>query len=237
MSTTPAVARQWKLAKNPVAGEKFSSFFALHEVPLTNQDQTPEGQGGKSAKNKVLVKLRYLSNDPSQRTWIGEGKRSYMEPILPGQVMRAWGAGEVIESFKPEFKKGDMVAGQLDWKEYALFEDPPKGGAGLEVLPQGVDPADYLAMGMTVRLLEFAMSLVKKTDIMLSRPLLLTLVFSRLANAHRMIRLSSSLEQPVLLARLRFRLPSTSSRSPTSLVSLAQRRSASSSRTLVAMLR
>ena len=41
-----------------------------------------------------------------------------------GELMTCWGIGKVIESYKPEFKKGDLVWGFLAWSEYMLFENP-----------------------------------------------------------------------------------------------------------------
>lgn len=65
---------------------------------------------GSPASGQVLLKMQWLSVDPGMRGWITP-KRSYMPPVQPGEVMRAFGVGEVIESATEGFKPGDMVTG------------------------------------------------------------------------------------------------------------------------------
>lgn len=53
------------------------------------------------------------------RGWMNEGK-SYIPPVGIGVIMRAYAAGEVIESKHPEFQVGDQVTGLFGVQEYAL---------------------------------------------------------------------------------------------------------------------
>lgn len=46
--------------------------------------------------DEVTVRMSHLSVDPGMRGWITP-KRSYMPPVQPGEVMRAFGVGEVVE--------------------------------------------------------------------------------------------------------------------------------------------
>lgn len=77
---------------------------------------TPELQ-----ENQVLVKVQYLSIDPAMRGWMNEGK-SYVRPVRIGEVMRALGAGVVVDSKHPDFKAGDYATGITGVQEYAVLE-------------------------------------------------------------------------------------------------------------------
>ena len=67
-------------------------------------------EADRPGEGEFLAEVRYLSLDPAMRGWIKEGK-SYIEPVAIGAVMRAGGAGEVIESNHPDFAVGDHVVG------------------------------------------------------------------------------------------------------------------------------
>lgn len=68
-------------------------------------DPTPPPVAG-----EVVVRIAYVSVDPGMRGWITP-KRSYMPPVQPGEVMRAFGIGEVIESAADGLAAGDWVTG------------------------------------------------------------------------------------------------------------------------------
>jgi len=72
-------------------------------------------------ENQVLVKVQYLSIDPAMRGWMNEGK-SYVRPVRIGEVMRALGAGVVVDSKHPDFKTDDYVTGITGVQEYAVLE-------------------------------------------------------------------------------------------------------------------
>src|SRR3546814_13525078 len=71
--------------------------FALDEQPV----RAP-GEG------EALIETLLLSVDPAMRVWISENP-GYVEPVLPGDVMRAGGIGRVIESRSPAVAAGDLV--------------------------------------------------------------------------------------------------------------------------------
>jgi NADPH-dependent curcumin reductase CurA len=58
----------------------------------------------------VQVALSHLSVDPGMRGWITP-KRSYMPPIKPGDVMRAFGVGRVVASQCDGLAVCDVVSG------------------------------------------------------------------------------------------------------------------------------
>ncbi|GAC1434851.1 MAG: NADP-dependent oxidoreductase [Solirubrobacteraceae bacterium] len=68
---------------------------------------------------EVLVEVLLISLDPAMRGWMNEG-RSYVPPVAIGEVMRALGAGRVIESRDPDFNVGDHVTGLFGVQEFAL---------------------------------------------------------------------------------------------------------------------
>lgn len=63
--STPATTRQWILAEYPQAHLDVEKTFKLIETNL----YFDEGKRHK-ARNRILVKSLWFSNDPSQRTWM-----------------------------------------------------------------------------------------------------------------------------------------------------------------------
>ena len=97
---------------------------------------------------EVLVKVRYLSIDPTIRGWLNDAP-GYLPPIGLGEVIRSGGIGEVIASNNDAYPVGATVFGMLGWQEYAVID--PNGA--LTVVPEGVDPTWVLSVfgitGMT----------------------------------------------------------------------------------------
>ncbi|MCF5295413.1 NADP-dependent oxidoreductase, partial [Pseudomonas syringae] len=104
--------RQFLLAKRP-SGDARREDFTYQEVPVSAL-----------ADGQILVRSKYLSLDPAMRGWMNEGK-SYIPAVELGEVMRAIGVGEVIESKNPKFAVGDHVQGRLGVQDY--FAGEPKG--------------------------------------------------------------------------------------------------------------
>ncbi len=114
----PTTFRQWILKSKPPPGDlNLSEIFEIETVDII--DEPKEG--------KFLVKLEAYSHDPAQRGWIAykadaDPERLYVPPIHEGEVMRAGGIGTVVESWNPEYQKGDKVYGYFGWVEYALVD-------------------------------------------------------------------------------------------------------------------
>ncbi len=68
-------------------------------------DPTPEPEEG-----EVTLRLEYISIDPAMRGWITP-KKSYIEAVPEGDVMRAFGVGRVTKSRFPGLKVGDYAFG------------------------------------------------------------------------------------------------------------------------------
>lgn len=95
--------------------------------------------------NQVLVQVQYLSIDPAMRGWMNEGK-SYIRPVRIGEVMRALGAGVVVDSKHPDFKAGDFVTGGTGVQEYVALD----GKDLVKVDPEFIPLPSYLGtLGMS----------------------------------------------------------------------------------------
>lgn len=127
--------RQWLLSKRPV-GMVGPHNFELREAAVAGLEE-----GG------VVVRNLMFSFDPTQRGWM-EDRPSYMPPVAIGEVMRATGVGQVIESKRDEFAVGDLVQGMLGWQDYCVTS--AAGPLALTKLPEGVTPELALsALGLT----------------------------------------------------------------------------------------
>lgn len=123
--------RQWVLRSRPnglVGDEHFELLEAVVPDP---------GPG------EALVRVVWLSVDPTQRGWLNEGP-NYMAPVALGDVMRATGVGRVVASRSPDYAVGDWVAGPVGWQEWTIA-----GGGGLlgfNVVPPGIEPRAMLGL-------------------------------------------------------------------------------------------
>ena len=85
---------------------------------------------------EALVRVRFLSIDPTIRTWMNEGA-SYLPPIKLGEVVRSMGVGEVVSSETDAYGVGDFVFGPTGWQDFTLAG---VGSTKMDVLPPGVAP-------------------------------------------------------------------------------------------------
>jgi hypothetical protein len=98
--------RQVRLVTRP-DGIPQAAHFRLVDMP------EPVPQDG-----EVLVRNRFLSVEPAMRGWVSS-VANYARPVEIGEVMRAYTAGEVVESRHPDFAPGDPVVGMLGWQTHA----------------------------------------------------------------------------------------------------------------------
>jgi NADPH-dependent curcumin reductase CurA len=94
----PAPPTQVRLAAYPKGMPGEDTWTFTHDAP-------PEPADG-----QVRVRMDWISVDPGMRGWITP-KRSYMPPVEPGEVMRAFGVGTVVESRFERLAAGDIVTG------------------------------------------------------------------------------------------------------------------------------
>jgi hypothetical protein len=95
-----------------------------------------EGAVPEPGPGQALVRVRYLSIDPTIRTWMND-VTGYLPPIALGEVVRSVGLAEVVATNSDRYRVGDLVYGLTGWQDYLLAG----GGVGdMEILPSGVDP-------------------------------------------------------------------------------------------------
>jgi NADPH-dependent curcumin reductase CurA len=85
------------------------------------------------APGQALVRMLFLSVDPTTRIWMGE-RRGFMPSVAIGAVMRGLGVGEVVASRREDMNEGDLVAGFTGLQEFCLADDSLLD-APLTVLP------------------------------------------------------------------------------------------------------
>lgn len=133
MSEANADVMQFRMARYP-AGAGREGVFELTRDPL------PELNDG-----DVHLRLTHISVDPGMRGWITP-KRSYMPPVQPGEVMRAFGVGEVIESKADGVQVGDWMTGFTGVQTQAVLPARALRKINTQLAP----PRDYLSgLGMT----------------------------------------------------------------------------------------
>lgn len=91
---------------------------------------------------EALAKVRYLSIDPTIRTWMDDAP-GYLPPIAIGEVVRAGGVAEVLESNSERYAPGDLLFGLTGWQEYVIADG---GERALQKLPPGVSPTAALGV-------------------------------------------------------------------------------------------
>ena len=113
--------QQWRLAARPEGLIKETDFKWDEEgIPTLGESE-------------VLVRVVYLSLDPTNRGWMNTGE-GYLPGVGIGDVMRGIAIGVVEESNNPKFNVGDIVQGMLGWQRYLITN-----GKGLSKLPHVPD--------------------------------------------------------------------------------------------------
>jgi len=148
-NSLPTKTRQWTLTNPPTGKPTYGSADSTFTLETKDIPALSSGQ--------ILVQTLYLSNDPAQRGWISppsqiDPKRLYVPPVQAGEAMRARGLGKVLASQNSEFAEGDVVQGNLNWREYAVLDagEPSQGVRKVQELPGGLSVTHYLgALGGT----------------------------------------------------------------------------------------
>jgi NADPH-dependent curcumin reductase CurA len=144
--------RQWLLEARPQGIIKESDFRWNETSVLPLKD------------GQVLVRNLAFSFDPTQRGWMSMD--TYMPAIPLGQTMKAGTVGQVVESKREGFAKGDLVQGLFGWEDYTV--NGGEGLMGLQKLPRGTDPILALSLlgttGLTAYFGTLAVGAVKAGD-------------------------------------------------------------------------
>jgi len=107
-----------------------------------------EADAPEPGEGEALARVRYLSIDPTIRTWMDDAP-GYLPPIAIGEVVRSGGVAEVVSSNSASFKPGDLLFGFTGWQDYVLASE----ATGYQALQDGVSPTMALSLfgitGMT----------------------------------------------------------------------------------------
>jgi NADPH-dependent curcumin reductase len=106
------INRQLRLQSRP-KGLLAPGDLQLAEAPV------PELKDG-----QALARVKYLSIDPTMRVWMAVD--TYLPAVAIGEVMRAFGFAEIVESRHPDLKKGDRVTGLTGLQNYVVIDDSGK---------------------------------------------------------------------------------------------------------------
>lgn len=71
-------------------------------------------------EGQFLVRVLYLSMDPSQRSYVHEVP-SFWKRVPPGEVMAGRGFGQVVASRAEGVAEGDLIVGPVGWREFAVL--------------------------------------------------------------------------------------------------------------------
>lgn len=80
------------------------------------------GDAPAPADGEALVRTTYVGIDAAARTWLND-QPGYLPPVQLGEVIRAAGIGEVVESRCAAYRVGDVVTTLTGFQEYVLVRD------------------------------------------------------------------------------------------------------------------
>jgi NADPH-dependent curcumin reductase CurA len=132
----PLINRQLRLKTRP------EGLVSRDDFDLVEQ-AVPDLQDG-----EVLVRVLYLSMDPTNRVWMRDIPQ-YLPPVAIGEVMRALGLGRVVQSRSAHYAEGDLVQGVTGWQDYLLLHESAKGYVRLPADPGIPLPTLLGAAGMS----------------------------------------------------------------------------------------
>src|SRR3954454_25199381 len=97
--------------------------FLLRERPSGRIDENTfelvEEAVPELAEGEALVRKRYISVGPTNRTWINDTP-TYLPPVQIGEVMRACVLGEVISTNSTCPQEGQFFQRIAGWKPYVV---------------------------------------------------------------------------------------------------------------------
>jgi NADPH-dependent curcumin reductase len=91
---------------------------------------------------EALARVRYLSIDPTIRTWMDDAP-GYLPPIAIDEVVRSGGIAEVLQSNSERYSEGDLLFGMTGWQDYAIADE---GARAMQPLPPGVSATTALSL-------------------------------------------------------------------------------------------
>ena len=98
------------------------------DFKITSEEDPSPGEG------EILLKSLYISVDPYLRGRM-RNEESYIPPFKLNAPLESNVVAEVVETNNSNFKKGDFVAGMLQWKEFQISK-----GTGLNKIDKELAP-------------------------------------------------------------------------------------------------
>jgi NADPH-dependent curcumin reductase len=123
-------------ARRLILAERPTAMVEERTVSLQETDVPEPGVG------EALAKVRYLSIDPTIRTWMDDAP-GYLPPIGIGEVVRSGGVAEVLQSNSELYAPGDFLFGLTGWQDYVIADG---GERAMQKLPAGVSPTAALGV-------------------------------------------------------------------------------------------
>ena len=74
------------------------------------------------ADGEALLRTTYIGLDAAARTWLND-QAGYLPPVALGEVVRAAGIGEVVETRCDAYQVGDIVTTLTGFQEYSIIRD------------------------------------------------------------------------------------------------------------------
>jgi len=119
-----------------VLAERPTGMIGESTVRLDEADVPQPGPG------EALARVRFLSIDPTIRTWMDDAP-GYVPPIAIDEVVRSGGIAEVVQSNCDRYSPGDLLFGMTGWQDYVIADE---GARTMQPLPPGVPP--HVALGI-----------------------------------------------------------------------------------------
>ena len=142
-----------------VLAERPSGMVDERTVRVEETDVPTPGEG------EALARVRYLSIDPTIRTWMDDAP-GYLPPIAIDEVVRSGGVAEVVQSNSDRYASGDLLFGMTGWQEFVIADE---GERALQSLPAGISPTAALGVfgvtGMTAYFGLLDVGRVKEGDV------------------------------------------------------------------------
>ena len=119
-----------------VLAERPTGMIDESTVRIDEADVPQPGSG------EALARVRFLSIDPTIRTWMDDAP-GYLPPIGIDEVVRGAGIAEVVQSNCDRYSPGDLLFGMTGWQDYLIADE---GERAMQPLPPGVSP--QVALGL-----------------------------------------------------------------------------------------
>lgn len=140
----PTTTRQWLLNSRPTGAPILDGPDATFSLTTTT---LPPLQ-----PNQLLIRVKYISNDPAQRQWISTTvapERFYLPPLSLGAPMKCSLLGEVVSSRSTAFPPHTLITSALgEWSEHVILDAAVCNAA--PAAADGIAPTHFLgALGLT----------------------------------------------------------------------------------------